>query len=60
MSLLKRLEKHIVNAPNTPIMPDDIKEITGKDILDVINLKEGELDILDGSLIVFYFQLLRC
>ncbi len=37
------------NYPNTPIMPDDIKEITGKDILDVINLKEGELDILDGS-----------
>ena len=40
MSLLKKLEKHIVRITNTPIMPDDIKEITGKDILDVINLKK--------------------
>jgi len=37
------------NYPNTPIMPDDIKELTGKDILEVIKLKPGELDLLDGS-----------
>ena len=60
MSLLKRLEKHIVRIILTHYYdPDDIKEITGKDILDVINLKEGELDILDGSRTVFYFQLLK-
>ena len=37
------------NFPETPIMPDDIKKLTGKDFLDIAGLKEGELDILDGS-----------
>ena len=37
------------NYPDTPIIPGDIKELTGKDFLEVANIKEGELDILDGS-----------
>ena len=37
------------NYPDTPIMPDDIKQISGDDILKVANIKKGELDILDGS-----------
>ena len=37
------------NYPDTPIMPDDIKELTGEDILKVANISQGELDILDGS-----------
>ena len=37
------------NFPETPIIPDDIKKLTGKDFLDIAGLKEGELDILDGS-----------
>ncbi len=37
------------NYPETPIIPDDIKELTGKDFLDVAGLDVGELDILDGS-----------
>ena len=37
------------NYPNTPILPGDIKELTGKDFLDVTGLQVGELDILDGS-----------
>lgn len=37
------------NYPNTPILPGDIKELTGKDFLDLVGLKPGELDILDGS-----------
>ena len=37
------------NYPDTPILPGDIKELSGKDFLDVVGLKEGELDILDGS-----------
>jgi len=37
------------NYPNTPIIPDDIKELTGKDFLDLVGLKPGELDVLDGS-----------
>ena len=37
------------NYPETPILPGDIKELTGQDFLDRVNLKPGELDILDGS-----------
>lgn len=37
------------NYPDTPILPDDIKKLTGKDFLDLVGLKKGELDILDGS-----------
>ena len=37
------------NYPNTPILDGDIKELTGKDFLDLTKLKEGELDLLDGS-----------
>lgn len=37
------------NFPNTPILPDDIKTLSGQDFMDVANLKQGELDILDGS-----------
>jgi len=37
------------NYPNTPILPGDIKELTGKDFLDATGLQVGELDILDGS-----------
>lgn len=37
------------NYPNTTIIPGDIKKLTGKDFLETINLKPGELDILDGS-----------
>jgi DNA (cytosine-5)-methyltransferase 1 len=37
------------NYPDTPILPGDIKELTGKDFLDVAGIGVGELDILDGS-----------
>ena len=37
------------NYPSTPIIPDDIKDISGQDILDVAGIGVGELDILDGS-----------
>ena len=37
------------NYPTTPIVPDDIKELTGQTLLDLTGLKKGELDILDGS-----------
>ena len=37
------------NYPDTYIFKDDIRKITGKQILDKINLEVGELDILDGS-----------
>ena len=37
------------NYPNTPILPNDIKELSGSDFLDIVGLDVGELDILDGS-----------
>lgn len=37
------------NYPTTPIVPDDIKQLTGQSFLDLTGLQKGELDILDGS-----------
>ena len=37
------------NYPDTPILPGDIKQLSGKDFLDIAKLDVGELDILDGS-----------
>ena len=37
------------NYPTTPIMDGDIKELKGEDFLKLTGLKEGELDLLDGS-----------
>lgn len=37
------------NYPNTIIMSEDIRDLTGKEILKRVGLKKGELDILDGS-----------
>lgn len=42
-------EVYELNHPNTLLIKDDIRNISGKDILKLINMKEGELDILDGS-----------
>jgi len=37
------------NYPETPILPGDIKELTGQHFLDAAGVKVGEIDILDGS-----------
>ena len=37
------------NYPNTLIIPDDIKKLTGEDLMKPGGLKAGELDLLDGS-----------
>ena len=37
------------NYPNTHIFREDIRKLTGENILEQIGLKKGELDILDGS-----------
>ena len=37
------------NYPETPILPDDIKKLSGHEFLDITGIKSGELDILDGS-----------
>ena len=37
------------NYPDTPVIQDDIKKLTGKDFLELAKISKGELDILDGS-----------
>ena len=43
------IKTYSVNFPDTKIIPGDIKNIYVKNFLDVSELKEGELDIFDGS-----------
>lgn len=43
------IKTYSLNFPDTKIIPGDIKKLSGKDFLDVSGLKEGELDIFDGS-----------
>ena len=45
----ERINTYTENYPNTPILPDDIKKLTGQELLDAGNVKVGEVDILDGS-----------
>ena len=40
---------YLANYPNTKVMIDDIRDVSGQDILDSTGLSIGELDILDGS-----------
>ncbi len=37
------------NWPTTKTIPNDIRKVTGQQILDLIGKKKGDLDILDGS-----------
>ena len=43
------VETFKLNFPEVPIWKRDMREVTGKEILDFKWLKPGELDILDGS-----------
>lgn len=38
-----------VNFPDTPIIPNDIRELSGQDIMNIAGIKKGELDLLMGS-----------
>jgi len=40
---------YLANWPGTPHICGDIKNVTGKQIMEMTGLKVGELDILDGS-----------
>ena len=42
-------EAYAKNYPETHIFKQDVRKLTGKIILETLNLKSGELDILDGS-----------
>jgi len=43
------VETYKANYPNTPVLPNDIKELKGEDFLKAAGIQKGELDILDGS-----------
>jgi DNA (cytosine-5)-methyltransferase 1 len=40
---------YLANWPSTPHICDDIKNVTGKQIMEMTGIKKYELDILDGS-----------
>jgi DNA (cytosine-5)-methyltransferase 1 len=42
-------ESYAKNYPDTYIFKQDVRLLTGQDILNKLSLKKGELDILDGS-----------
>lgn len=37
------------NFPDVPIIPNDIRELSGEDIMKIAGVKKGELDLLAGS-----------
>ena len=43
------VETFKLNFPEVPIWQKDIKEVTGNEIMKFLNIKKGELDLLDGS-----------
>lgn len=43
------VETFALNFPTVPVWQRDITTVTGKEILDFLKIKKGELDILDGS-----------
>ena len=43
------VDTYLTNWPDTPHICGDIKNVTGKQIMEMTGIKEGELDILDGS-----------
>jgi DNA (cytosine-5)-methyltransferase 1 len=43
------VDTYLANWPGTPHICGDIKNVTGKQIMEMTGLKVGELDILDGS-----------
>ena len=43
------VDTYLANWPNTPHICDDIKNISGKQIMEMTGIQEGKLDILDAS-----------
>ena len=43
------MDDYLANWPGTPNICDDIKNVTGQQIMEMTGLKGGELDLLDGS-----------
>lgn len=45
----KALENYALNFPDTKTLKQDIRTITGQMIMNLTGIKQGQLDILDGS-----------
>lgn len=43
------VETYEANAPSTIVVPDDIRGVSGRDLLGFAGLEVGQLDVLDGS-----------
>ena len=43
------IKTYSLNYPDTKVLIDDIKQYSSDDFLSMVNMKPGELDILDGS-----------
>ena len=43
------IDTYLENYRDTPKICEDIKNVTGSDVLELIDMKVGDLDILDGS-----------
>jgi len=43
------VDTYLANWPDTPHICGDIKNVTGKQIMEMTGIKEGQLDILDAS-----------
>lgn len=47
--MIDAVDTYKANHPTAKVIHDDIRKVSGQQILDLIGLKKGELDILDGS-----------
>ena len=43
------MDTYLKNYPGTPNFCEDIRKVTGQQVLDKLNMKAGDLDIFDGS-----------
>jgi len=43
------INTYLANYPWTPLLPGDIRELSGDDFLKAARIERGELDVLDGS-----------
>jgi DNA (cytosine-5)-methyltransferase 1 len=45
----KAAETYRANAPHTTVLERDVRDVSGRELLEIAGLSVGELDVLDGS-----------
>lgn len=43
------VETYLANAPDTPVLQKDVREVSGLDLMHLAGVRRGDIDILDGS-----------